>query len=506
MKTSDHASGDAQDGQPATVAPLLEPAAPREREQAPPRSHAVVLGGGIAGLLAARVLRDHFERVTLVERDDLETGDVPRRGVPQGRHAHGLLAGGAQVLWRLFPGLREELVADGALLHDLTRDSRFYGLGGYQLRYESGLEGVFLTRPMLEGHLRRRVLALPGIAPLLGYRAESLIAVDGGREGKHAGGVVLGRGGGRREARAELVVDATGRGPHAPAWMEALGYARPAEETIAIGVGYTTRRYRRRPADLDGDALALTHAQPPGGLRAGFAFPIEGDEWIVTLTGWLNDHAPVDEAGFRAYARSLAAPDIAELIERATPLDDGAVYKFPASVRRRWERLQRVPDGYLTIGDALCSFNPVYGQGMTAAAMEADALGAALSAAAGRRRGFPARYYRRVAKVVDVPWSLAAGADFAFPGTTGTKAPGTDAINWYIGHVRRAMAYDQTVTQAFVEVGNLLRPPAALFAPSILLRVLRAALVRRRDERRVGRDLTHSAMVSSNAERLPGST
>jgi flavin-dependent dehydrogenase len=444
----------------------------------------VVLGGGIAGLLAARVLRHHFRSVTLVERDDLAGGDVPRRGVPQGRHAHGLLAGGAEVLWRLFPGLREELVADGALLHDVVRDGRFYGLGGYQLRFDSGLQGVFLSRAMLEGHLRRRLLTLPGVVPLLGYKADSLIAARGGAgAGRRVEGVVVVRGGVRRGVRAELVVDATGRGSHAPAWMAALGYARPAEESITIGVGYTTRRYRRRPTDLAGDALVLTHAQPPHGRRAGFAFPIENDEWIVTLTGWLNDHAPADEAGFRAYARSLAAPDIAELIEHAEALDDGAVYTFPTSIRRRWERLERVPDGYLTIGDALCSFNPVYGQGMTAAALEAEALDATLGAA-GLRKGLPASYYRRVAKVVDTPWSLSAGADFAFPGTVGTKAPGTDAINWYVRHVRLATAYDARVTQAFVEVGNLLRPPAALFAPSILLRVLRAAWVRRQDERR----------------------
>jgi 2-polyprenyl-6-methoxyphenol hydroxylase-like FAD-dependent oxidoreductase len=482
MKTSSDVAPGPQQG---TAPPVARPAGQ------PPiysPSQAVVLGGGIAGLLAARVLRDHFDRVTLVERDDLPPGDVPRRGVPQGRHAHGLLAGGAQVLERLFPGLRDELVADGAITGDITRTGRVYGLGGYQVRYDSGLEALFLTRPMLEGHLRRRLMTLPGIVPLLGHTARSPIAIDGdGTSGKRVGGVVVGRGGHEgapREVRADLVVDATGRGSHAPLWMEALGYERPAEETIAIGVGYTTRRYRRRATDLDGDSLAISQAQPPHGLRAGFAFPIEGDEWIVTLTGWLNDHAPTDEAGFRDYARSLAAPDIAHLIERAEPLDDGAVYKYPSSVRRRYEQLKRVPDGYLTIGDALCSFNPVYGQGMTAAAMEADTLDAALRAAGGRRRGFPAAYYRRVARVVDNPWSLSAGADFAFSGTTGPKAPGTDAVNWYVGHVRRAMAADAPVTQVFGEVANLLRPPAALFAPSILLRVLRAGLARRLAVRR----------------------
>ena len=339
---------------------------------------------------------------------------------------------------------------------------------------------------MLEGHLRRRLLTLPGIVPLLGHRAESLLAVGGGRDGTRAGGVVVSRRGARREVRADLVVDATGRGSRAPAWMEALGYARPVEETITIGVGYTTRRYRRRPADLDGDGLVLTHAQPPHGLRAGFAFPVEGDAWIVTLTGWLNDHAPADEAGFRAYARSLAAPDIADLIERAEPLDDGAVYKFPSSVRRRFERLERLPDGYLTIGDALCSFNPVYGQGMTAAAMEADALDAALRAAAAgggaSRRATTAGWPRWWTS----PWSLAAGADFAFPRTTGPKAPGTDAINWYVGHLRRAMADDADGHPGLRRGGQSAPTPGGPVRPADPAARPARRPGRRRDGRRAG--------------------
>ena len=204
-------------------------------------------------------------------------------------------------------------MADGALLHDVVGDGRFYGLGGYQLRFESGLRGR-LPHPADAG-------GAPAAPPADPARDRPPAGAPGGvahrprrrADGKRVGGVVVGRGGGGREVRADLVVDATGRGSRAPAWMEALGYARPEEEIITIGVGYTTRRYRRRTADLDGDGLVITHAQPPHGLRAGFAFPVEGDEWIVTLTGWLNDHAPADEAGFRAYARSLAAPDIAEL-------------------------------------------------------------------------------------------------------------------------------------------------------------------------------------------------
>ena len=440
------------------------------------QGHAIVIGGSIAGLLAARVLADHFARVTLVERDRLPGDVAERRGVPQDRHLHGLQARGQEVLEALFPGLVDELVAGGATTVDTTADARWHQPGGYRARFASGLIGVTLSRPFLEGQIRRRVRALPNVAVLAEAEVTRLVA---SADRARVTGVVIRRGaaGAPEETlAADLVVDAGGRGARAPAWLEALGYGRPTEERITIGVGYTTRLYRRRPGDLPGARFAVAQPTPPDERRLGALVPIEGERWLVTLGGWLGDHAPADEAGFLAFARSLPAPDIYDVIAGAEPLGEPALHKFPASLRRRYERLRRVPEGYLVLGDALCSFNPIYGQGMTVAALEALELDACLRAGEGGPAGLPRRFYRRAARVIDGPWQLAAGGDFAYPEVAGRKAPGTDLFNRYAARVQRAATRDPEVCRALVAVTNLLAPPAALFGPRVLWRVARAGM------------------------------
>jgi hypothetical protein len=214
-----------------------------------------------------------------------------------------------------------------------------------------------------------------------------------------------------------------------------------------------------------------------GDVRRGFGamFRMEDGRWIVTLGGWLGERAPRDEAGFVEFARNLPAPDIHEVIKDAEPLGEAVKYNFPANLRRRYERLRKLPEGFLVTGDALCSFNPIYGQGMSVAALEAETLEACLAESL---EGLPHRFYRRVSEVVDVPWKLAAGADFAHPGVTGNKALTTGIVNWYVGHVRRAISRDEEVCRVFTMVTGLLAPPSALFRPKIALRVFRQMLVR----------------------------
>jgi 2-polyprenyl-6-methoxyphenol hydroxylase-like FAD-dependent oxidoreductase len=433
--------------------------------------HAVVIGGSIAGLLAARVLAERFERVTIVERDRFPEGVDNRKGVPHGRHAHALLARGQIIVGGLFPGLAEGLVRDGAITYDGPAESRWYQPGGYRARFETGRVGVMMSRPLLEWHVRQRVLALPNVAILPGRAVSGLLSNS---DRACVTGVTLRwRDEGAEELSADLVVDAGGRGSRAPAWLEALGYERPLEEEIKIGVGYTTRLYRRRPGDLPGAKFVIVQPTPPHERRCGAMFQIEGERWMVTLGGWLGDHAPPDEEGFLAFAHSLPAPEIHDVIKGAESLGEAATYRFPANLRRRYERLSRVPEGYLVTGDALCSFNPIYGQGMTVSAMEAEALAACLQDGSD---GLPGRFYRRVSEVIDTPWLLAAGADFAYRGVVGSKAPTTDLFNWYLGRVQRAATRDREVCRALVGVTQLLAPPAALFHPRIAFRVLRQTL------------------------------
>jgi flavin-dependent dehydrogenase len=270
--------------------------------------HAVVIGGSMAGLLAARVLSDHFERVTIVERDRFPGGTEARRGVPQGRHAHALLPRGFMIMARLFPGIAEELVSDGAIASDVPAESLRYQMGGYRVRFSMGRKSLLMSRPFLEGHIRRRVLALSGVTVLEEHAVTGLLS---GEDQKTVGGVTVRRrvqGAPERRLVADLVVDASGRGSRAPAWLEEMGYEPPEEERIEIRVGYTTRVYRSRPDDLSGAKFVIIEPTPGRERSIGAMFRMEDDRWIVTLGGWLGERAPTDEAGFVEFAKKLPAP------------------------------------------------------------------------------------------------------------------------------------------------------------------------------------------------------
>jgi 2-polyprenyl-6-methoxyphenol hydroxylase-like FAD-dependent oxidoreductase len=439
---------------------------------------AIVIGGSMAGLMAARVLSDHFAQVTLIERDTLPEGAEQRKGVPQGKQGHGLLSGGQQVMEELFPGLTDDLVAEGAVAVDVIADMAWYQPGGYRLRFDSGLNGISMSRPLLEAGIRRRVQALANVEVIDGCDVTGLTASS---DRTRVTGITFQRrdqGKAEETLSAEFVVDAGGRGSRAPSWLETLGYERPEEEKITVGVGYTSRLYRRRPGDLPNAKVAICQPTPPHETRIGVLLPIEGDRWIATCAGWLGDHAPADDEGFLAFARSFSAPDIYNVIKNAEPLGDYTTHKFPANLRRRYELLKRLPEGYVVVGDALCSFNPTYGQGMTSAAIAVMALDGCLRGARGGLQGLPGRFYKRAAKVIDTPWQMAAGGDFAYPEVTGKKAPGTDIINRYMGRVFVAATTDRHVCLKLVEVANLLAAPSALFAPRVVLGVLRSMMRR----------------------------
>ena len=432
------------------------------------RDHAVVLGASMAGLLAARVLAEHYRHVTVVDRDTLAVGpDRPRRGVPQGGHLHALLGRGLQALEELLPGLTEELIGKGAPLGDQLGDARLYFGGHLMARSHSGLPLLCASRPLLEDAIRARLAATPGVDVMA--RCE-LVGLDTSTDRQRVTGIRARRDGRAEEAiAAELVIDATGRGSRIPAWLAALGLPAPAEKRVRIGLGYASRVYRARPGALAGDLGIVRAPVPPHG-RGGALAVLEGDRWMVTLIGVLGDHPPIDPAGFLDFARSLPGPDIHDAIAGAEPLTDPVPFRFPASVRRRYERLPIFPERLLVLGDAFCSFNPIYGQGMTVAALEALALRDRL------RRGDPPQsrvFHRHVARIVDAPWELAVGGDLSFPGVEGRRTPKTRILGAYVDRLQAAAATDTNLAIAFLRVAALVDPPTALMNPRIALRVLR---------------------------------
>jgi 2-polyprenyl-6-methoxyphenol hydroxylase-like FAD-dependent oxidoreductase len=430
-------------------------------------THTIVIGASMGGLLAARALINHFQSVTVLERDALPAADVARKGVPQGRHAHGLLARGRDVIESFFPGWSDEVVAAGGLFGDVANDVHWIGHGVRLKAGPSDLSGLLASRPVLEGHVRRRLAALPGVRLIEHADVQGLLM-----EGDRVCGVRIERAGLVEEMAADLVVDATGRGSSCPAWLKQLGFEAAKEERIEIGAGYTTRLYRRKPADIGGK-LAVVIAGSAPNWRNGVVLAQSADRWIVSIGGYLGDHAPADEQMFAAYAASMTAPEIHQVVTTAEPLSDFLTYRFPASQRRRYERLARFPQGLLAFGDAICSFNPVYGQGMTVAAQEAATLDGCL------KQGFDnlaQRFFKAAAAVVDVPWDIAVGNDLRHPAVQGPRPAFVRFINWYIGKLHMAAQHDERLSNAFLSVANLVAPPPVLLKPSVAWRVLRGTL------------------------------
>lgn len=447
---------------------------------------ALVIGGSMAGMLAARVLTDRFERVTVVERDRFPEGPAPRKGVPQARHVHALLKRGRITLERLFPGIGDELVAAGAPTLDMANDIAWLNPAGWGVRFPSDLAFVSFSRDLLDWHVRRRLATYNGgVRFLEGYDVTGLIpdAAGSGVAGAHVR--PRNRPGSKEELRADLVVDATGRGSRAPEWLEALGYPRPEETMIDAHLGDASRVYRRPPGFRADWKMAFVQAAPPDVTRGALLLPIEGDRWMLTLAGRGRDYPPTDEAGFMEFASSLRSPIIREAIEDAEPLSPIHGFRQTANRRRHYEKLPRQPHNFLVTGDAACAFNPVYAQGITTAALGAEALEACLSEQhqhhpSGDLIGLAGRFQKKLAGINKAPWTLATGEDFRVRGVEGGKPNAMNRLmHRYMDRVLELSTKDAGVRLTLLEVFNLLKPPTVILGPAIAVRVLRRAIVRR---------------------------
>lgn len=441
-----------------------------------PMRHAVVSGAGIAGLFAARVLADHFETVTLVERDALPTAAEPRRGVPQGNHVHLLLVGGRLIAEALFPGLGDELRAAGAVVLNGGRDLSWHHGGGWRVQHDSELVYLSMTRSLLESKLAARVRALANLsviggARVEGWRSDGQARVTGVRV---AGGDVGATGG---EFVADLVVDATGRGSATPERLVELGFEAPYAELLPTRVAYASCMFRR-PEGLDG-RRAVVVSGSAGARRRGILFPVEGGRWLVTLVGFFGEPMPRDRDAFRAFARSLPVPDVYEAIREAEPVTSIASYRYAGNFRHRYEALDRLPEGLIVMGDAVCSFNPIYAQGMTVAAVEAELLGKALVRArdqGGIDPAFGRRWFQGLAPIIDAAWNGVSLEDLRFPELAPHRPTRVVPLQWYMALVSRATHRSARVTNQFYRVINFLDPPGRLFRPRLMADVLLGGL------------------------------
>jgi len=432
--------------------------------------HAVVLGASISGLLAARVLADHFESVTVIERDELEESSSGRRGVPQGRHLHGLLMRGSQVLDDLFPGFLDEFVAAGAEQFDGTDLSRLYlSMNGHVLLRTGDAKELAIygsSRPFLEDHIRRRVLALDNISLLDGHDVTDVTSVPshervtGVRVAPHVGGAEY-------ELAAELVVDTTGRGARTPAFLQRLGYSRPFEEKVTVHLKYATQLFRLPAEALHEGAFLVTAV---AGRASGLAMArCENDTWMLTVAGMAGIDPPDTFEGIVDFAADMLPAYAIEALRSATPLAAPSRYGYPSSRWYRYDRLRRHPDGLIALGDAVCSFNPVYAQGMTVAALQALALRASLARG---NTNLPRRFYRAAARPIREAWQQVIGNDLSLPEIEGTPPLLTRLLNPYVERVLSAAEYDPVAMQAFMRVAWLVDPAPALLRPNVVARAM----------------------------------
>jgi 2-polyprenyl-6-methoxyphenol hydroxylase-like FAD-dependent oxidoreductase len=430
---------------------------------------AVVMGGSIAGLLSARVLSDYFEKVILLERDPPPEGPEARKGAPQGRHVHAFLQTGLLMMEEFFPGFIQQVHREGGMIIDTSRDLVWHHFGSWKPRYKSGVEGIMSTRPFVEWLVYRRVAALPNVTLRHGCVAEGLVE-DAGRTGIQ--GVRVKGPEGEETLQASLVVDASGRGTRAPRWLEELGYGRPEREEVGINLAYTSRFYAR-PTDFKDDwRYVLLFARPPKAWRSGMLCEVEDGRWQVSLNGYFGDHPPSDDAGFLEYARTLPAPTIYNAIKDARPLTPPIVHKYPASRWTHYERLPRLPEGFVVLGDAACSFNPIYAQGMTVSALGARLLAECLAeqvrSSPGQLRGLSTRFQKRLCKVITVPWRMSTFADLTYPQTEGRRPFGLRLVQWSMITLIDMASRNARLCQQLFRVVHMQAKGKVLLNPSIL--------------------------------------
>lgn len=447
---------------------------------APAGRHALVIGGSMAGLLAARVLSEHYGDVTVLDRDVFPEAPDHRAGVPQSHHAHGLLPRGHEILAELFPGLLASLAQAGAF-H--TRE----GIPVLQVTPAGKLpaaplrgQGEYLafSRFLLEWQVRQWLREHTNVRFLPATEVTRLVSSE---DGTGVSGVQVRYRDGREGPEvlhADLVVEASGRSSKLGGWLQDLGYGAVPEESVTSDIGYASRFYRRPegfPAPWHG---LIINGRPPHNPRAGLILPVEDGRWHVTLGGFAGHHPPTDEAGFLAWARDLPDPGLYEAIRVAEPLTPIRGYRTPTNTWRHFERLPRWPRGLIALGDAVCHYNPIYGQGMSAAAVSAAALETSL-----RTGGpdFEHAFQKALARVVAAPWQVATGEDLRWPGVklTGASAgPGLRLRHAYGNLVLGRAVRDEVVAGAFLDMIMNLRPPSVLARPAILARVLGGSLAR----------------------------
>ncbi|MEU5307003.1 FAD-dependent oxidoreductase [Streptomyces noursei] len=444
---------------------------------------AVVVGGGYAGLVTARVLADYFHEVVILEWDSMDESTGVHPHAPQGYHAHVMLAKGAEVLEKYFPGLRAELQDAGAPVYDYGEYISFLLPTGYAPRCTTGLQIQSFTRDELERHLRRRVLAMPGVTLLSSVRCKGLVT----SRPHTVTGVTyhISESTQLEQFKADLVIDASGRSSTLGSWLQDLDLEVPSKRVVKARITYTTMNFDRPQAGAPDFKVAYQMTYAPRIPRGGVVLAVENNRWICSLFGYADQIPPTDDEGYLAFARSLDNPHLAEQLTRRIRQERVRRYTNVNSQWNLYHSCKGWPERLIAAGDSVCAFNPIYGQGLTVAAMEADLLDRMLNT---RRAhgwsldGLSRRYQRGVARIVLTPWTLSSNSDIVWD-PDGQPLP-AKIVHWYTTRLFEVAVRDAKVWTRFARVVNMITSPAALFHPAIFIKVIGRALLHPRSHRR----------------------
>ncbi|WP_276806659.1 FAD-dependent oxidoreductase [Mycobacterium nebraskense] len=428
---------------------------------------AIVIGASTTGMAASAVAARHFESVTTIDRDRLPTEPRWRKGVPQSHHGHILLRGGQNVFNHYFPGLTTDLPARGSVEVDMANDICWYHSGGWKKRFDSGLTMLCQTRGFLEHYIRQRLMQLPNVTMLENTKVQGYQAHGSRITGvKLADGTVL---------EADLVIDASGRNSDTPRYLGSLGFGSPEVSELKVDIGYSTTLFAPSGSARDWKAM-LIHSRPPA-TRTAALLPIEGGRWIVTLLGWQGDYAGADIESFLDWTKGLPVPDLYEVLRESTCLEEIHRWRFPANLRRRYDKLASAPEGIVVVGDANTSLNPLYAQGMSHGAVGASILDKCLSdqrvaTGAGRIDGLSKRFHRAYSRFLDECWFTSTVEDYGAVSSNGGGRLTSKLASWYLGKVTEMTWRDMGVAREFIDVMHLQRAPTTLMRPSVVMKAL----------------------------------
>ena len=425
---------------------------------------AIVIGGSIAGLLAARILSDHFEEVVLIEKDRFSEDGKVRNGTPQANHIHLLLARGKEILLDYFPDLEREMIESGANKIDFLNDGKFYLPSGWAQRFESGVITFTCTRTLLENSIRHQVQKISKIKIQDGTVIASYVLEGTDRISLKTMA--------NEAIHADLIVDCTGRNTMTPDWLEDIGYPKLAETKVDSYVGYATRRYIP-PKNIQRDWKMLSIlSNPITNPRLGAIYPIEDGKWLVFLSGIGKVYPPTEEDGYLEFAKSLESDELYDAMKDAIPDSEIYGYRVKGSRRYHYESMSRWPDNFIVLGDAVAVFNPFYGQGITSAALGVKVLDGMLGKQ-GLDKSFTKKFQKRLAKAVSLPWILGTSEDLRWPTTVGKKPNMMTKL--VQNHAQRVLLLgpkSKLATESFLRMMHMISSPAIIFHPIILLQMV----------------------------------